>query len=273
MRKRRVPAEFYGHLAEAAPIRRVRRALAAQHCPFVGNRCKKPRKSDPTQTIGACVLQYGEQYIVICPERFLQDEQVFLSVVPLLRKGTRYAAVPEVRVPGGSVDWFVVSLRDDDVVDYAGVEFQALDTTATGHVWTARNDLSKGKMAEDYAFGLNWRMSAKTILVQMLHKAPTFDSLGKKIVLAVQRPFFEYIRREFASDHLVPAVPRHAVHFHTYDCLCINDRLRLSLASKWSCSLEGLELMLKQSARPEISEAEVIAAIKARLPRARLLAT
>jgi hypothetical protein len=227
----------------------------------------------PAQTIGACVLQQGEQYLVICPERFLQDDQVFLSVVPLLRKGERYAAVPEVRLPGGSVDWFVVSLRADDVVDYAGVELQALDTTATGHVWTARSDLLKGRMESSYPFGLNWRMSAKTILVQMLHKAPSFNSLGKKLVLAVQTPFFDYVRREFSSDHLVPAVPRHTVHFHAYDCLCINDRLRLSLASKWSCSLQGLELMLRQSARPEISEAEVIAAIRARLPRARLLAT
>jgi hypothetical protein len=271
MTNRRAPAEFYGRIATEKPPRGWSRFLSRQYCPFLGRTCKKPRKSQPEQTTGACILQYGQRYVIVCPERFLQGDQVFLSVLPLLKRAERYAAVPEVRVPAGSLDWLVVSLTGEEVVDYAGLELQTLDTTGTGAVWDARVDLAAGRMRDSYGFGLNWRMSAKTILVQMLHKAPTFDALHKKVVLALQNPFFEYLRREFTTQHLVPAVASHTVHFHVYDCLNINNVLRLSLVDRLSCSLQGLELMLRQADRPQVSEADIVAAIKARLPKARML--
>ena len=72
------------------------------------------------------------------------------------------------------------------------MELQTLDTTGT--VWPERQRLL-GELAvprEDNAeassksFGMNWKMTAKTILVQMHHKSQTFEHLNKKLVLVVQ---------------------------------------------------------------------------------------
>jgi hypothetical protein len=34
-------------------------------------------------------------------------------------------------------------------------------------------------------FGMNWKMTAKTILVQLHHKLETFEHLGKHLVLVI----------------------------------------------------------------------------------------
>jgi hypothetical protein len=93
--------------------------------------------------------------------------------------------VPEVAMPGGSIDYFVVSSNDEEITDYAGIEIQGLDTTGSGGIWGAREDLLRGELAPPYQYGINWKMSAKTILVQMHHKAAAFEALGKKLILVL----------------------------------------------------------------------------------------
>ena len=44
------------------------------------------------------------------------------------------------------------------------------------------------------SFGMNWKMTAKTILVQLHHKVDTFENLNRKLVLVLQQPLLDYMR-------------------------------------------------------------------------------
>ena len=77
--------------------------------------------------------------MMICPFRLLERNQIFLDCIHLLslhEPGNQLHVVPEVAVPGGSLDYFLASVRDGKVKDFVGVELQTMDTTGT--VWQAR---------------------------------------------------------------------------------------------------------------------------------------
>ena len=110
--------------------------------------------------------------------------------------GNELHNVSEISIPGGSVDYFLVSAKEGKVKDFVGIELQTLDTTGT--VWPERQrllkelDIPRADNAErsTNSFGMNWKMTAKTILVQMHHKAQTFEHVHKKLVLVVQDKLF-----------------------------------------------------------------------------------
>ena len=164
------------------------RVVSDQRCPFIGKRCYKVRKSDPQLSIGTCTVRHGkaQQPVVICPARLLERHQIFIDCLHLLTThtpGNELHVVSEVGVPGGSVDYFIVSALRGKVKDFVGVEIQTLDTTGT--VWPERQSAleSLGFHQEDTvessnrSFGMNWKMTAKTILMQMHHKIQTFEHL------------------------------------------------------------------------------------------------
>lgn len=172
-------------------------------------------------------------------------------------------------MPGGSVDYFIVAANDEDeILDYAGVEIQSLDTTGSGGIWDARQDLLRGELGSSYSYGINWKMSAKTILVQMHHKAAAFEALGKKLVLVVQNRFFDYMAREFQTDRLHAADSKDSAHFHIYDAVLLGSQLRIVLSERKSTDVLGVERMLSSGQVPEILEEDVINRIKAKMPRA-----
>jgi hypothetical protein len=91
--------------------------VPAEHCPFLSRTCRKTRKSDPTITIGTCTMLHGRQKrpMIICPFRLLERRQIFHDCVHLLKlhePGNELQIVAEVSVPGGSVDYCLVSVRD-----------------------------------------------------------------------------------------------------------------------------------------------------------------
>lgn len=261
------PIEFYGEPVTMPPSPQLLDAITSELCPFRSTRCMKTRKSDKHVTIGACVVAYKGVPVVICPHRFLQHQQVFLDCIPLLTATGRYLAIPEMNVPGGHVDFFLVAYENETVLDYVGIEFQAVDTTQTGAVWQARTDALSGRMSPPYLYGMNWKMSAKTILMQMHHKAATFEDAGKKLVLALQGNFLEYIEREFAATHVRNADRTDSVHFHAYDCVDLNGRLSLVRTKSLSTSAAGVEKLLGQSQKPSATDTEltsqILAAIRA----------
>ncbi len=158
--------------------------LGRQWCPFLDRKCIKVRKSEPEVSIGTCSVLYGraKRPIVICPYRLLERGQIFTDCLHLLsmhEPGNEIHTVPEVSVPSGSVDYFLVSVRDGKVKDFVGIELQTLDTTGT--VWPARQrflrkvglDVVREEAAPYKTCGMNWKMTAKTILVQLHHKIQT----------------------------------------------------------------------------------------------------
>ncbi|MGV2391062.1 MAG UNVERIFIED_CONTAM: hypothetical protein LVR29_31535 [Microcystis novacekii LVE1205-3] len=81
--------------------------------------------------------------------------------------GNELHIVSEVSIPGGSVDYFLVSAKDDKVKDFVGIELQTLDTTGT--VRPERQRLLKelgiprSDDSEDSkkSFGMNWKNDSK----------------------------------------------------------------------------------------------------------------
>ena len=152
-----------------------------QQCPFLGKRCYKVRKSNSEISIGTCTVLYGRaaEPVIICPTRLIDRRQIFLDCLHLLtphEPGNELHIVSEVSIPGGSVDYFLVSARNGQIRDFVGIELQTLDTTGT--VWPERQRLlaelgvPRGDDSEESSktYGMNWKMTAKTILVQMHHK-------------------------------------------------------------------------------------------------------
>ena len=187
--------------------------VTEQQCPFTEKTCYKIRKSEPATSIGSCTVLYGTEKLPIltCPARFLERRQIFADCLHLLRlhePGNVLHVVPEVRIPGGSVDFFIVSMRGSEVRDFVGVELQALDTTGT--VWPERQRLLKQlgvprldeSESSQRRFGINWKHTAKTTLIQLLHKVETFEHLNKCLVLVLQDELLNYLRRNFAFGNL-----------------------------------------------------------------------
>jgi hypothetical protein len=261
------PLEFYGNVILISQD--WDKILTKQHCPFLNRRCLKQRKSDPKQTIGACTIGYQGKPLIVCPKRFLEGQQIFLDSAKLLTaRNARLFVVPEIKVPGGSVDYFLVAVREDQVVDYLGLEIQSLDTTGSGSIWNAREDLYNGNLQKKYRYGVNWKMSAKTILIQMYHKSGSFEGLGKKLVLVLQQQFWDYISQQFQTAHFHDAEAEDSVHVHIYTCIELDRKFRLVLSDRKSTNASGVEHMLRLGIGASISEQEVIERIKAKLPGA-----
>ena len=263
------PLEFYGQsLGQTVHWQTI---LNKEYCPFLQKKCVKVRKSDPEQSIGACILGYGSGALIVCPHRLLQHDRVFLDMIPLIQRQQEYYIIPEVAMPGGTIDYFLVAMDGVTIADYIGLETQSLDTTASGAIWEARNDLLRGRYNQYYKYGINWKMSAKTILVQMHHKANVFEGLGRKLVLVIQREFFEYVTKVFRTRHLHEASENDSIHFHIYDCVVLNNQFNISLVQRRSTDVRGIEEMLNLREATTISESEVIEKIRAKLPMARRL--
>jgi hypothetical protein len=249
--------------------------ITAQYCPYTGKKCVKVRKSSPDISIGACTVSYSNlNAVMICPHRLLERRQIFTDCIHLLalhEPGNELHLLAEVSVPGGSVDYFLLSVRENKVIDFAGIELQTLDTT--GSLWSERAKLihSKGmKVSENdlsmKAFGMNWKMSAKTILIQMHHKAETFEHLGKHLVLAVQDCFRDYMAREFSFSSFQQARQGDSIHIHSYTLdEADNNSLRLRLKDRISTDANGIARSLGLQAEAKIELDKIIQYLEARI--------
>ena len=126
--------ELYGISTRSKDKLEWNLVVESQYCPYLKRKCIKVRKSEPDVTIGTCSVLYGRQSrpIIICPHRLLERHQIFtdcLHLITLHEPGNELHIVSEVTIPGGSVDYFLVSAKQDKVRDFVGVEMQTLDTT------------------------------------------------------------------------------------------------------------------------------------------------
>ena len=246
----------------------------SQQCPFTRKKCYKIRKSDPSTSIGTCTIRHGQSSkpLVICPNRFLAEGgQVFTDSLHLLTShepGNQLHVVPEVSIPGGSVDYFIVSVEGGAAIDFVGIEFQALDTTGT--VWPHRQAflVSRGVSvvpADSKPMGINWKMTAKTILVQLHHKVETFEAVGRRLVLVLQQDLMEYMAREFSFDHLEDAKLGNSMHFHPYRLVEGDQSISLELLRRRSTDADGIgrALDLRRSGQLELSS--ILASLQSKI--------
>ena len=256
-----------------------------QQCPFLGRKCIKVRKSAPDTSIGTCSVAHsrGKQPMVICPFRLLERRKIFVDCLHLLshEPGHELHVIPEVAVPGGSVDYFLTSVDGDKVVNFVGVELQTMDTT--GSVWPARQRfLQQVSAANSVAgqrdqyqtttYGMNWKMTAKTILVQLHHKIQTFEALGRHLVLVTQSELLEYLKAKFTFDHVSTARRGDSMQFHAYSFYRgKSGAYTLSLATRMSTDADGVGTCLGLRAGPKMEMASIVEQLERKLSPQTLL--
>lgn len=274
-------AELYGYPTGQTTAWKT--VVGEEACPFLGRRCRKTRKSAPEISIGTCAMDYGPsaQPVVTCPHRFLERDQVFsdcLHLLALHEPGNELRLVSEVRVPGGSIDCCVASACEGKARDFVGLELQTVDTTGT--VWPERQRfllqngirVKRADAQSPRAFGMNWKMTAKTTLVQLNHKVGTFERLGKRLVIAMQDRLLEYMRAEFAFGHIRGQRNGDPVQLRVYELRKAGPCWHLRLKERVSTDARGIRkcLGLRGSGKADI--AAVLRRIEARLAQSRLLA-
>lgn len=264
--------ELFGqYCSEDANIESV---LENQLCPYNNKKCFKTRKSDSETSIGTCTVNYQNKDIIICPNRLTEKSQIFVDCLHLLtlhEPGNELYIIPEVTIPGGHVDFFLVSAKNKKVKDFVGIELQTMDTTGT--VWPERQRLldehgiyvPKDDINNKKPFGMNWKMTAKTILVQMHHKAQTFENLNKHLVLIIQKPLYEYMRKEFSFSHIQGVRVGDAVHFHSYNVVEEDNGLHLALDTRVSTDTNGVAECLGLNAEANVELKDIIALLESKL--------
>lgn len=256
--------------------------IRRQYCPYTKKKCFKVRKSDPEIAIGTCVVEYGRNSdnIIICPHRLQQNNQIFLDCIHLLslhQPGNELHIIPEVAIPGGNVDYFLVSSDGNrKIVDFVGIELQTMDTTGT--VWPERQmalyDLHINREKPNIAktFGMNWKMTAKTILVQLHHKIDTFQALNKHLVLVVQDPLLDYIKKEFSFSHIsCPSRLGDSMQFHSYSYIESNKSFKIKLNHRYSTDSTGVSALLGLKADANIELEEIITILESKLSDSTML--
>lgn len=245
--------------------------INSQQCRYSLKKCFKVRKSQADISIGTCTVQYGKEKrdVIICPYRLLERKQIFTDCLHLLTlhtPGNELHLVPEVSIPGGSVDYFLVSTDSNrKVKDFVGIELQTMDTT--GSIWTEREltlkemGLKDVEIIDNKSYGMNWKMTAKTILIQLHHKISTFESLNKHLVLVVQDCLLDYIKNEFSFSHIsTQALLGDSMHFHSYKLKKEEQNYKLILESRYSTDSDGISKLLGLNANANL-QFETIAKI------------
>lgn len=252
--------------------------LSTQHCGYLNKKCIKVRKSEPSISIGTCTVQYGKdnQEVIICPHRLIEKRRIFLDCIHLLtlhEPGNELHVIPEITIPGGSVDYFLASVRDKKVIDFVGIELQTLDTTGT--IWPERQRfLTDQNILEepeegygDKSYGMNWKMTAKTILVQLHHKIETFEHLSKHLVLVLQDHLLNYMKKEFSFSYIntIPKVGN-PMHFHSYKLDLGDDKnYHIKLNERLSTDSIGLASAMGLKAEAKIEFELIIKTLEAKI--------
>ena len=267
--------EFFG--ADCSKDASFGELMISQICPFTGAICTKMRKSDPKIKIGTCVVKYQEDDVIICPKRLLAHNQIFIDCLHLLtmhEPGNELYLVPEVSIPGGNVDYFLVSVKQREIMDFVGIELQTMDTT--GSVWPERQAFlySKGLLKKITAsdvgdgrglktYGMNWKMTLKTILIQMHHKSQTFENLNKHFVLIIQNPLLKHMLNDFDFS----AVHEKArlgdpVHIHSY---ALTRERSLTLETRLSTNTDGIAKCLGLKADANLGLEDIFEKLRPKL--------
>lgn len=268
--------EFFGCPVKGASTVDWAFVAKRQLCPYLGRKCLKVRKSRAGMSIGTCVVEYGRAAtpVMICPHRFLERRQIFADCIHLLslhEPGNEFHVVSEITVPGGSVDYFLVSARSRKVRDFVGIELQTLDTTGT--VWPERQRFLKSHGVTTVStdtksakgFGMNWKMTAKTTLVQLHHKVETFGHLGKHFVLVLQDCLLAYMQREFVFDHIGNARLGDPMHFHAYSLRPSDGKLRLDLTKRLSTDADGITRAMGLQAEAAVELKDIVVALESKM--------
>lgn len=120
-------------------------------------------------------------------------------------------------------------------------------------------------------FGMNWKMTLKTILVQMHHKSETFEHLNKHLVLIIQKPLFEHMKSDFNFDGIEGVRLGDPVHIHSYNFGEKESSLSLSLHTRVSTDSAGIANCLGLNAESKMELQDLIQILEPKLIEANRL--
>ena len=127
-------------------------------------------------------------------------------------------------------------------------------------------------VASDKSFGINWKMSAKTILVQLHHKVETFAALNRRLVLVVQDHLVDYMSREFNFEHFSnPPRLGDTMHMHCYHLDKGEANYQIQLGKRCSTDAAGVALALGLNASAHVSLVNILRELQAKISRNTLL--
>ncbi len=160
--------------------------------------------------------------------------------------------------------------HDRKVKDFIGIELQTMDTTGT--LWQERQktlgELGLPCAAEPLMkpFGINWKMTAKTILLQLHHKIRTFENLNRHLVLIVQDKLMNYIMKEFSFDHVskYPEIGE-SMHFHSYKLEAVDGQFKLFLNERYSTDCNGVSRLLGLNADANVEFDELAKTLESKI--------
>ena len=234
--------------------------IETQECPF--NRsgiCTKMRKSDPDTKIGPCSLVFSscDQPLLICPDRLTEGKRIFIDCLQYLHiTGGELYLIPEVKTSVGSIDYVLSVVRNGQVQDFVAIELQTMDTVGT--IWDERQEmLADYELAEYYESkgrkaGVNWKMTAKTILAQVIQKCQLLSNMNRKLVLVCQTPLLNYMQNNFNFSEVHMQRPLDVFNIHAYDYLSNGERMELMLAKQLSADLDGVERIMGANGKEDL---------------------
>ena len=117
---------------------------------------------------------------------------------------------------------------------------------------------------------MNWKMTAKTTLVQLHHKVRTFEALGHRLVLVLQDELLSYLKREFAFGHVGPASDNDPMLFHAYSVFSGSPASSgLRLVERLSTDTEGVRRCLDLQADARVDTEHLLSQLSRKLKPAR----
>ena len=239
----------------------------------LGTFCDKIRKGRPNALIGNCSLskynytkKENENWIV-CPHRFLQYSTIFEDSRIFFNNQQNLKIVKEIKIgEHGSSDFMVFNNKNNEIDEILSIEIQSIGTSNTGDIWDARNDFLQAKLRDNYNFGINKKMSSKTILIQLLHKLEVLKDINIKILLVIQDYFLEHLRKNYEIDsNFRNQDLNDQIHIHSYNFMKNSLGHELKLKESISTDMKGLHLATKGKSSRKLEIKNIKDPITARL--------
>lgn len=169
-------------------------------CPFTERSCSKKRGG------GICSLTDGNTYPIVCPERFKQNSVMYDAIAKQAFGGpSNYAVLSEIPFlrshqdvlnrSAGNIDNILIKLDEHDrIVDWCALEVQAVYFSGREMGPEVKAFEKDGTLLAPASRRPDFRSSGpKRLLPQLEIKVPTLRRWGKKMFVAIDKPFFDWL--------------------------------------------------------------------------------
>jgi len=249
------PNEIFG-FPTANTTSNVIVARKKYNCPYLSRRCNKISRGIK-YPMGVCSAVYNNEYPIICPQRFLENNMVFVDVCNEIFGSTNNILVfSEVKIKNvGSFDFVLVKHKpiSNEIEDFCIVELQSDSTTGTGKLVNALKDFMQGNAMQDtYNFGLNTYNTIKLSYIQMLIKGQVMEKWQKNIIWVMQKYVFDNMQNRFVLKNLNYDKNIYTKYF-IYDLVAGNNIFNIKLIDRKSSTISNLLTAFNSQPIPNIN--------------------